>query len=198
MSKLTSFTFITLNGFFKGQNEDTSWHPHGGEAAKFANDASGTDNILLFGRKTYEMMAGFWPTPMAAELFPIVAENMNNSKKMVCSNTLKEVNWQNTSILNGNVIEQLKQLKQNSEKDITILGSGSLLTQLSDAGLIDSYTIMLDPIALGAGTSIFEGIQNKLELKLVSSRVFEKDGIVLLNYERIRFFDDSSVDNEQI
>lgn len=184
MSKLTSFTFITLNGFFKGQNEDTSWHPHGGEASEFANKASSADNILLFGRKTYEMMASFWPTSMAAELFPVVAENMNSSQKIVCSNTLEEADWQNTSILRGDVIEQLKQLKQNTKKDITVLGSGSLLTQLSDAGLIDQYTIMLDPVALGKGTSIFEGLQSNLNLKLTSSKVFEKDGIVLLNYEK--------------
>lgn len=184
MSKLTSFTFITVNGFFKGQNEDTSWHPHGGEAAKFANDASSADNILLFGRKTFEMMANFWPSPMAAELFPIVAENMNKSQKIVCSNTLKETDWKNTTIMSGEIIEQIKQLKQSTTKNITILGSGSLLTQLSDARLIDNYTIMLDPIALGKGTSIFEGIKSNLELKLLSSRVFEKDGIVLLNYER--------------
>ena len=184
MSKLTSFTFITLNGFFKGENEDTSWHPHGGEAAKFANEASGADNILLFGRKTYEMMANFWPGPMAAELFPVVAENMNKSQKIVCSNTLEKADWQNTTILKGDVIAQLRQLKQNSGKNITLLGSGSLLTQLSDAGLIDQYTIMLDPVALGKGSSIFEGLQSKLELKLVSSRVFEQDGIVLLDYVR--------------
>jgi dihydrofolate reductase len=184
MSKLTSFTFITVNGFFKGQNEDTSWHPHGGEAAEYANEASSADNLLLFGRKTYEMMASFWPTPMAAELFPIVAENMNRSQKVVCSNTLKKTDWENTTIMTGDVIEQIRNLKHATQKSITILGSGSLLTQLSDAGLIDEYTIMLDPVALGKGTSIFEGIQSNLELKLVSSRVFEKDGIVLLNYER--------------
>lgn len=184
MSKLTSFTFITVNGFFKGQNEDTSWHTHGGEAAKFANDASNADHILLFGRKTFEMMAGFWPSPMAAELFPIVAENMNKSQKIVCSNTLKQTDWKNTTIMSGEIIKQIKQLKQSTTKNITILGSGSLLTQLSDACLIDNYTIMLDPIALGKGTSIFDGIKSNLELKLISSRVFEKDGIVLLNYER--------------
>ena len=184
MSKLTSFTFITLNGFLKGQNEDTSWHPHGGEATKFANEASSAGNILLFGRKTYEMMASFWPTPMAAELMPIVAENMNKSQKIVCSNTLKNADWKNTSILKGDIVEQIKQLKQKSNKGITILGSGSLLSQLSNAGLIDQYTIMLDPIALGKGTPIFDGIQSNLELKLISSLVFEKDSIVLLNYER--------------
>ena len=184
MNKLTSFTFITLNGLYKGLSEDISWHPHGGEAAQFVNDASGADNILLFGRKTYEMMASFWPTPMAAELMPIVAENMNKSQKIVCSNTLKKADWKNTNILQGDIIAQLKQLKQSSKKNITVLGSGNLLMQLAEAGLVDEYSIMLDPVALGKGSSLFEGLKNNLELKLVSSRVFEKDGIVLLNYER--------------
>jgi dihydrofolate reductase len=184
MSKLTSFTFITLNGFFKGQNEDTSWHIHGGEASEFANDSSGADNILLFGRKTYDMMASFWPTPMAAESFPTVAENMNKSQKIVCSNTLKKADWHNTTVMGGDIIEQIKELKKTSKKNITILGSGSLLTQLSEVGLIDQYSIMLDPIAIGKGTSIFENIQSRLELNLVSSRVFEKDGIILLYYEK--------------
>jgi dihydrofolate reductase len=184
MNILTSFTFITLNGFFKGQNEDTSWHPHDGEAAKFANDSSSADNILLFGRKTYQMMASFWPTPMAEELFPIVAKNMNKAEKIVCSNTLQNADWKNTSIVNGNVVDQIKKLKKKSQKGITILGSGSLISQLSDAALIDHYIIMLDPVALGNGTSVFEGIQNNLHLILESSRVFEKDGIVLLNYKR--------------
>jgi|SRR4051812_22699118 len=184
MSKLTSFTFISLNGFFKGQNEDTSWHSHSGEAAEYSNTASSSDNILLFGRKTYEMMAGFWPTDQAAEMFPIVAKNMNKAHKIVCSNSLKKANWKGTTIMKGDIIEQVKQLKLNSNKDITILGSGSLLTQFSDAGLIDQYTLMLDPIALTAGTTIFDGLQQHLQLKLVSTHVFKKDGIVLLNYER--------------
>lgn len=184
MGKLTSFTFITVNGFFKGQHDDTNWHSHGGEAAKFANEASGSDNILLFGRKTFEMMASFWPTPTAAELFPIVAENMNRSQKIVCSNKLKKADWKNATVISGDIVDQIKQLKQTTKKGITILGSGSLLTQLSDACLIDNYTIMLDPVALGNGTSIFNGIKSNLELKLVSSRVFEKDSILLLNYER--------------
>jgi dihydrofolate reductase len=184
MNKITSFTFITLNGFFKGPNEDTSWHPHGGEAGEYANQASDVDNILLFGRKTYEMMESFWPSPMASQLFPIVAENMNKAQKLVCSNTLEKAEWQNTSILKGDIVEQIKQLKAKSKKPITILGSGSLLAQLSDANLIDEYMIMLDPIALVKGVSIFEGIQSDLQLELVSSRVFDKDGIILLNYKR--------------
>lgn len=184
MSKLSSFTFITLNGFYKGQNEDTSWHIHGGEATKYSETASKSGNILLFGRRTYEMMYSFWPTTMAEESFPVVAKSMNTAQKIVCSNSLKNADWQNTTIMSGDIIKQITQLKKTSKKGITILGSGSLITQLSDAGLIDEYTIMLDPVALGNGTSLFSGIKNKLDLKLTSSRSFEKDNILLLNYER--------------
>ncbi len=138
-------------------------------------------------------MYSFWPTPMAHELYPVVADNMNKATKIVCSNTLKKADWKNTSIISarpddpvgrGNIVEQIRQLKKAKKKEMTILGSGSLLTQLSDAGLIDQYTIMVDPVAIGKGTSVFSGIQNQLNLKLVSSRVFKKDGILVLTYER--------------
>lgn len=128
-------------------------------------------------------MAAFWPGPVAQEQFPIVAENMNKAEKLVCSTQLKETSWSNTTILNGDIVEKVRELKQLGNKNITILGSGSIITQLADAGLIDQFTIMLDPVTLGNGTSLFNGIKNPLELKLTSTRVF-KDGIVLLNYER--------------
>lgn len=70
MPKITSFTFLTLNGYFKGENEDTSWHRHGEEENRYSEDSLQSDSILLFGRTTYEMMYSFWPTLRAAELFP--------------------------------------------------------------------------------------------------------------------------------
>ncbi|MEW5959613.1 MAG: dihydrofolate reductase, partial [Chloroflexota bacterium] len=79
MRKLTAYNFLTLNGFFKGPNEDTNWHTHGEEEAKYSEESLAQDNILLFGRKTYEMMASFWPTPQAKELFPKVAAGMNKA-----------------------------------------------------------------------------------------------------------------------
>ncbi len=186
MRKLSSFTFITLNGYFKGLNEDTSWHHqlNSKEAASYAEQSSSSGNTLLFGRKTYEMMYSFWPTPQAAELFPTVAGNMNKAAKIVFSNTLKDALWENSSLISGNIVEQVKSLKQTPGSDLTILGSGSIVSQFSDAGLIDEYQIMLDPVAIGKGTSIFGDIQQNLNLKLISSKVFEKDGIVLLHYQK--------------
>ncbi|HLP13446.1 MAG TPA: dihydrofolate reductase family protein [Flavobacteriales bacterium] len=183
MGKLSSFTFITLNGHFKGPGEDTSWHNHSNAAGKFANKASQSASILLFGRKTYEMMAAFWPTEMAAKLFPVVAANMNKAQKIVCSKKLKKADWNNTTILKGDIVTEIKKLKRR-KTEITILGSGSLITQLTDAGLIDQYSIMLDPVAIGKGASIFDGIKNNLELKLTSSKVFKKDSILVLTYAK--------------
>jgi dihydrofolate reductase len=185
MRKLSSFTFLSLNGYFKGTNEDTSWHKHGAEEGKYAEESLKSNDVLLFGRTTYEMMYSFWPLAMAAQLFPAVAAGMNQAEKIVFSNTLKTAQWQHTTIMHGNIVEQIKSLKKIHGNDLTILGSGSIVAQLSDAKLIDQYQIMIDPVALVQGTTLFSGIQNMLQLKLISSRIFESSGVVLLTYNRM-------------
>jgi dihydrofolate reductase len=184
MRKIISFTFVSLNGYFKGLDEDTSWHRHGEEEVRFSEESLQANNILLFGRKTYEMMASFWPTPIAKEMFPNVAAGMNSAEKIVFSNTLSSVEWHNTSILKGNIVEQIKKIKTSPGPDMAIMGSGSIVDQFSDAGLIDKYQIMTDPVAITQGTSLFSGLKHRLNLKLTDSRVFES-GVVLLSYERM-------------
>lgn len=183
MPTLSSFTFLTLNGYFKGLGGDTSWHRHGAEEAQFSADSMKTGNTLLFGRVTYEMMAGFWPTEMAAQMFPDVAKGMNAAKKIVFSNSMKKANWQNTTVIGGNIVNAVRKLKEASGDDLTILGSGSIVATLADACLIDTFGIMIDPVALPQGTAIFNGITKKLDLKLTNSRAF-KSGVVLLTYEK--------------
>ncbi len=182
MNKITAFTFLTINGFYKGLNDDISWHVHGEEGNKYSEDQLAAGNILLFGRKTYEMMNSFWPTQMAFDLYPKVAEGMNNAEKIVLSNSLTKASWQHTKIISDNVIDQIKQLKSTTSKNITILGSGSIVSLLTDAGLIDEYEFLIDPIAIGNGTPIFENINAQLTLKLVSTKVFDKSGQILLTY----------------
>lgn len=180
MGIVSSFQFITLNGLFKGPDNDISWHRHGEEESQFAEEGAQSGSTLLFGRITYEMMASFWPTPEARQAMPVVAEGMNRSEKIVFSRTLKTAPWNNTRIVKDNIAAEVKRLKE-SGKAMTILGSGSIVTQLANSGLIDEYQVMIDPVALGSGTPLFEGLQHKLDLQLITSRVF-KSGVVLLSY----------------
>ncbi len=182
MSKLTAFNFVTLNGFFEGPDHDINWHKHGGEESKHSDVSLQAGNILLFGRRTYEMMYSFWPTPMAAEMFPETAKGMNRSEKIVFSSTMKKAEWKNTKVIGGNIVEEMKRLKKTNGKDMTILGSGSIVAQFADAGLIDGFQIMIDPVAIGSGTTLFGGLKQKLDLKLTGTKTF-KSGVVLLSYE---------------
>ncbi|MBK9256858.1 MAG: dihydrofolate reductase family protein [Saprospiraceae bacterium] len=184
MRKISAFLFLTINGFYKGLNDDISWHDHGEEGVAFSENQLKKENILLFGRKTYELMSSFWTSKLAFDYFPTVAKGMNNAEKMVLSTTLNSLIWQNTSILKNNPIEQLQQIKETPGKNITILGSGSVVTQLGEVMLIDEYQFLIDPIAIGKGTPCFENIHSKLELTLTESKIFQKSGSVLLTYNR--------------
>lgn len=181
MRKLSAFNFITLNGFYKGPGGDIGWHKHDEEGAAYSLEGLKSESILLFGRVTYEMMASYWPTPMALQNMPEVAQGMNNAEKIVFSRTLKKAEWNNTKVVKANIVEEIRTLKRTSKKDMTILGSGSIVTQCADAGLIDTYLIMLDPVAIGNGTPLLNGLKNNLNLNLVATRSF-KSGVVLLEY----------------
>lgn len=181
MSKLIIFNFISLNGYYKGQNGDTSWHQHGEEEGNYSLEMLNKDNILLFGRVTYEMMVGFWSTQEAVKSMPAVASGMNRSEKIVFSRTLHKADWNNTRIIKENIGEEVRKLKKTSGKDLAVLGSGSIVSQLTEQGLVDEYQLMVDPVILGGGTPIFKEVGHKLELKHVSTRTF-KSGNVLLTY----------------
>ncbi len=185
MRKLTVFNFLTLNGYFEGPNRDISWHRHGAEENEYAAEGLKSGNTLLFGRLTYQMMASYWPTPTAIKNDPIVAEGMNNADKIVFSRTLDKVEWNNTRLVKGNIAEEIKKMKQMPGKDMTVLGSGSIVTQFAEQSLIDEYQFMVDPVLLGNGTSLFKGIKRKLDLKLSATREF-KSGVVLLCYQPVQ------------
>jgi len=180
MGKLHSFQFITLNGFLNAPNGDISWHRHGAEENQFASDSMQSGSTLLFGRKTYELMASYWPTPVAMENAPEVAKGMNSAKKIVFSRTLKQADWENTVVC-SDAVQEMKRLKETSDNDFTLLGSGTILTLFAAAGLIDLYMVMIDPVAIGAGSTVFGGIPQPLNLELTNVQSF-KSGVVLLNY----------------
>lgn len=182
MGTLHAFNFISLNGFYKGLDEDISWHRHGAEESSFASDSmEGRKSILVFGRKTYEQMASWWPSPMALETMHDVAAGMNESAKLVFSTTLQQADWVNTRLVKTDMVEEVRKLKADPDVVMTILGSGSIVRQLAEAGLIDTLQIMIDPVVLGEGTPLFGGLKNKLDFRLTDSKVFPS-GVVLLSY----------------
>lgn len=183
MGKLSAFQFITLNGYLADASGDIGWHKHGAEEAQYSAESLKSGNTLLFGRVTFEQMASYWPTPIAVAQYPFVAEGMNKAEKIVVSRTLERTTWNNTRLVKDNFIAEVQSLKQGS-KDITLLGSGSVLTQLAEHNLIDEYQIMLNPVALDEGKALFKDMRRKLDLQLIDSRIF-KSGVVLLTYQPV-------------
>jgi dihydrofolate reductase len=185
MRRLISFTQVTLDGYFTGRNGDLSWAHEGPQDAEWnafvAENASGGGQ-LLFGRITYELMVSYWPTPAARENDPVVAEGMNSLPKVVFSRTLDKASWSNTRLVKGDLATEVRRLKHEPGEGMVILGSGSIVSQLAQAGLIDEYQIVVKPVALGEGRTMFEGIQQKLNLKRTKARTFT-NGNVLLSYE---------------
>ncbi|MGO4437475.1 dihydrofolate reductase family protein [Rhizobium sp. RAF56] len=182
MRKVSVFLSISIDGYFTGSSGDMSWsHNEDPEFNAFVAGNASSGGELLMGRITYEMMASFWPTPFAKQSFPEVAEGMNGLPKVVFSRTLQEVSWNNTRLAKNAPTEEVRRLKAGAGPDLVVLGSGSIARQLAEAGLVDEFQFVVVPVALGSGRTMFDGIDNRLALKLTRSRTFA-NGNTLLCY----------------
>jgi len=180
MRKLITFDSISLDGYYAALDGDMSWaHRHDPEWQTFVEGNASGGGELWFGRVTYDMMVSYWPTPMAAKNNPIVAAKMNAAPKVVFSRTLKEAAWSNTRLVNGDLASEVRKMKSEPGPGIAILGSGSIVRQLTDERLIDEYQIVVSPVAFGAGKALFAGLRSKLNLKLTSTRAFGNGNVVL-------------------
>ncbi|GAC1449419.1 MAG: dihydrofolate reductase family protein [Ktedonobacterales bacterium] len=173
---------VTLDGFIAGPNGDIDWHNVDDEFNEYAIDLLNSVDTLLFGRVTYQGMASYWPTPMSTTDDPIVAAKMNSLPKVVFSHTLETVEWQPTRLAKGNLADEIATMKQQPGGDMVIFGSGSIVSALAQLGLIDEYRLFVNPVAIGDGQSLFRGITERLNLRLVSTRPF-RSGNVLLQYQ---------------
>jgi len=121
------------------------------------------------------MMEAFWPTPAAAMQMPEVARGMNAARKLVASRTIKPT-WTNTRLIEGDLIDAVRALKKQDDRGITVLGSGNVVAQLGEAGLVDEYQFVVLPIALGGGRTVFT---KGASLRLIEHRVFRCGNVVL-------------------
>jgi dihydrofolate reductase len=185
MRKLVVFNHVSLDGYFVDVNGSMSWAKSDQKDAEWnafvAENAKG-DSSLLFGRVTYELMASYWPTPMADQHDPVVAERMNKLPKVVFSRTLDNASWSNTRLVKDNLAAEIRKMKKEPGDDMVILGSGSIVSQLAQEGLINVYQVVVNPVVLGKGRTMFEGVKEKLNLKLTKTRTFG-NGNVFLCYE---------------
>jgi dihydrofolate reductase len=185
MRKLVVFENITLDGFMAGPKGEIDWAIRDDEVTQLSRQGQDSADLFMFGRVTYDMMAGFWPTPAGKSANPTFAGILNNTSKIAFSRTLKMAGWQNTELLADLNKDRILELKSRPGKSIMIFGSGSIVDQLASLGLIDEYQLILNPVVLGRGKRLFGDTTGKMNLDLVDANTF-KSGLVFLRYRPAR------------
>jgi dihydrofolate reductase len=188
MRKIIVFNYVSVDGFFAGSSGEMDLFINinkDDEFNAFTHEASKSGGALIFGRVTYEVMESYWPTADAIKNDPSMAEVMNNIPKIVFSKTLQSVkegpNWKNITLFHEIKPQKIVKLKEQEGKDITILGSGSIIQQLANLDLIDEYQLLIVPVVLGTGKSLFKNVK-KMNLNLLDTITF-RNGIVMLRYQ---------------
>ena len=189
MRKVIVSEFVTLEGVMedpggaeKFKHGGWTWPYWNNEIGKFKLDELFASDALLLGRVTYQGFAAAWPSRTDKEGF---ADRMNSLPKFVVSATLDKAEWNNSKLIRGNVAEEVSRLKQQPGQDILIAGSGALVRTLMRHDLIDEYRLLVYPVVVGSGKRLFEGLNERLNLKHISARTFSS-GVVALCYQRDR------------
>ena len=185
MRKLIVFNMITLDGFFEGPNHEIDWHKLDPVFQDFSSDQLSSMSTIIFGRKTYELMASYWPTTQAIANDSIIAEKMNSKPKIVFSKSLQKAEWHNTRLIKGNLSEEIIKLKEEPGNDMIIFGSSKLSASLLDLELIDEIRVIINPVILGQGHALFANVHKKINLELLASKIFES-GNILLCYQPVK------------
>jgi dihydrofolate reductase len=190
--KLTVQTFLTLDGVMQapgGPDEDPDGHfAHGGWSFAYDDDAFGAAVVdwmsraggVLLGRKTYEIFAGYWP--QVTDPDNPVASQLNALPKYVASTTLSSVDWNNSTLLGGDVVSEVTKLKEREGGELQVHGSSELLQTLIGADLVDEYLLYWFPVYLGTGKKLFRDGAPARSLKLLDTRTTSK-GVIISRYE---------------
>ena len=196
MRKIITTTFVTLDGVMQapgGPEEDKAdgfqyggWQYGYGDGvqSEFISGLMGRPFELLLGRKTYDIFAAYWPTAKSENE---VAVPFNATKKYVVSHTPKELSWQNSFLVTGDVVAELKKLKAMDAPDLHVWGSGNLIQTLLNNDLVDQMHILTYPLVIGSGKRLFEHGVKPREFKMTDSKISQK-GVVIATYEPAGMF----------
>jgi len=179
MRRLIVSNVMSLDGFFEGPNHEFNWFTPDEEFFAYAREMLRSVDTILFGRRTYEHMANYWPSAPRDE----IADAMNSLPKVVFSSTLENAAWNNTRLIRGNIAEEVTKLKSMPGKDIVVFGSATLASFLLEEGLIDEYRVVLAPLLLGKGNPLFKNIRQTIQLKLQKTRLL-RSGVIVVYYQK--------------
>lgn len=177
MRKLIAWNVMTLDGRFEGDApwqldfHETVW---GDELERFSLEQGEDMDILLFGRRTYEGMAAHWTTETGE-----IADFMNAVEKRVASRTLETVEWANSRLIEGDVVEAVRALKRQDGRNIYVFGSADLLATLLENDLVDEYRVCLAPVVRGSGTPLFKPGAKNRTMALLEARPLKTGGVIL-------------------
>ena len=177
---------VSLDGYIEGPNREIDWHLVDEEVNSYVVEMLEATDVLIMGRKTYELMAGYWPTADGNDISVKAFKDLMNGKpKLVFSRTLKTVEWQRSRLAVGTISEEVMRLKQTSGDGLICVGGSDLAASFLYEGLLDELWVLLTPVLIGGGKTFVDAIKKRHPLKLLSTRVF-KSGNVALTYEPAR------------
>lgn len=187
--KIIVFNLISLDGYFAGEDGNIDWHNVDDEFNDFAIEQTSSFGAIIFGATTYKLFEDYWPKALKDPKTSLddrkIAQIIDDVWKIVFSKSIKKITWKNTNLLHRIDPKEIKKWKEMDGKDIVIFGSGTIVQQFANLGLIDEYRLMVNPVVLGRGKPMFANMDDKLKLKLLDVRTF-KNGNVLLCYKPVR------------
>lgn len=182
MRKIFVFNNVSVDGMFSDAEGGVGWAKRDGEElTEYVKQSRGNISTYLFGKNTYQMFASFWPTPAGKAMNPYFAKILSDGEKIVFSKTLGTPAWENTTVLPAADRKSIERLKAGKGGDCLVFGSGRLVRDLTRQGLIDEFQLVLNPVILGQGQSLFGALDTSTELQLLEAKPF-RNGTVLLRY----------------
>lgn len=190
-------TFVTLDGYMVGPDEDMSWVVDGFDRemqADIAEEMSRQSDVFVFGRVTYEIFAAYWPSavpyeegdelnPAEGKEDPRIIRALNDSPKLVFSKTLKRSEWSNMRVVDDGLEDEIRRLKTQPGRAVSIQGSASIVQALARADLIDEYRLYVHPVLLGDGKPLFASGVDRQDFELAHIKPYA-NGVVAMSYTR--------------
>ena len=195
--RVVASTFVTLDGYMVGPDEDMSWVIEGFDPemqADVAEEMSSKSDVFVFGRVTYEIFAAYWPdavpyeegdepNPAEGKEDPRIIRALNDNPKLVFSKTLRRSDWNNTRVVDAGLEDEIRSLKKQPGKTVNIQGSASIVQALARADLIDEYNLYVHPVLLGDGKPLFVTKSTRQDFELANVKPYA-NGVVATNYRR--------------